>query len=143
MNGGASTTYLEITSNGNYLLYINPVDDFILFRGRSGGFCEIDNVSVKEVNLGPELITNGDFSTNGTPNSSSFSLGWTTADTGLDIASGVLELNNGGSITRVTASNGLDASFFFELNRTYRITYDIVSNTGGVLKFYYNSVNKS
>ena len=79
--------------------------------------------------LGSNLITNGDFSTAGALTNSSYSLGWTSPDSGLSISSGVLNitrLSNGG---RAYASNGSSGNLTITSGKTYQLTYTITENT--------------
>ena len=79
--------------------------------------------------IGSEEITNGDFSTAGALTNSSYSLGWTSPDSGLSISSGVLNitrLSNGG---RAYASNGSSGNLTITSGKIYQLTYTITENT--------------
>jgi surface protein len=82
---------------------------------------------------GSELVTNGDFSTSGTPDSTSWSLGWTDPNNSgnISISNGQLSINRITSSIPVRASNGSSSNNVLENNKTYKLTYTVVSNDTG------------
>jgi hypothetical protein len=88
--------------------------------------------------LGSELITNGDFSTAGTITSSSYSLGWTSPDSGLSISSGVLNIVRTSSGGRAYASNGSSGNLTITNGKTYQLTYTITENSDNSTLQYHN-----
>jgi len=87
---------------------------------------------------GAELVTNGDFSTNGEPISDSWSLGWsatTTGQSGSTIASNNLTITSDSSTThygRVKATDGSSSINILNatLGGTYKCTYIVSANSG-------------
>ena len=88
--------------------------------------------------LGSELVTNGDFSTAGTLTSSSYSLGWTSPDSGLSISSGVLNIVRTSSGGRAYASNGSSGNLTITSGKTYQLTYTITENSDNSTLQYHN-----
>jgi len=72
--------------------------------------------------LGPELVTNGDFS-NGTT-------GWTAGDSTISVVSGGLR------VTNTTTSSGNASQFFSTvIGRTYAVTFSALASSGANLDF--------
>ena len=88
--------------------------------------------------LGSDLVTNGDFSTAGTLTSSSYSLGWSSPDSGISISSGVLNLTRVSSGGRAYASNGSNGGLAITSGKTYQLTYTITENTDNSTLQYHN-----
>ena len=88
--------------------------------------------------LGSELIINGDFSTAGTITNSSYSLGWTSPDSGLSISSGVLNIVRTSSGGRAYASNGSSGNLTITNGKTYQLTYTITENSDNSTLQYHN-----
>jgi len=88
----------------------------------------------KNATLNSDLITNGDFSTSGTPANTSFSLGWRSPDDSAEhtsIANGVATiLNPTGSGGKFFATNGVDSSAVVVSGNTYKLTYTVTANDG-------------
>ena len=92
--------------------------------------------------IGKELVTNGDFSTDGILTSSSWTLGWATTDIdGTNISDGVLNLINDDDSDfdgRAYATNGADNYLDLQSGKTYSVTYTILENTdNAVIRFYF------
>ena len=110
-----------------------------------GQYFYIDDVSVIEITddtnlprinyegfsyqdaLGSELVTNGDFSVSGTPNTSSWALGWYSNTNNVEIANGKLTLSNSAieSASRAYATNGVNSNNILTTNKFYKLQYDI------------------
>jgi hypothetical protein len=95
--------------------------------------------SVKpEIALGPELVTNGDFSQSGTATTNSYSLGWYSPDlSDVVIASNVITIYNvsGG---RAYATDGSSSTSIVTSGKNYRLTYTILENNGVTVFTYHN-----
>ena len=101
------------------------------------GVEEVSNGSFSQE--GSELITNGDFSVSGTPNTSSWALGWYSNTNNVEIANGKLTLSNSAieSASRAYATNGVNSNNILTTNKFYKLQYDIVENNGATdLKYY-------
>jgi hypothetical protein len=80
--------------------------------------------------LGDEEITNGDFSTSGTIDTSSYTLGWYSNTDGVEIANGKLTLANDASgAANAYATNGVSSTSILTTNKIYKLTFDITDNT--------------
>jgi hypothetical protein len=86
------------------------------------------------------LVTNGDFSEIGTPNTSSWALGWYSPTNNVIISDGKLTMTNSASESdaRAYATNGTSSNNILTTNKFYKLQYDIVSNNG-VTDFKYYS----
>jgi|14_taG_2_1085336.scaffolds.fasta_scaffold04169_4 hypothetical protein len=94
--------------------------------------------------LGEELITNVDFSTDGTLTSSSWTLGWASSDNdGTNISDGILNLINDDDSAfdgRAYATNGLNDYLYLGSGKKYAVTYTISENTDNAsLNFYFGT----
>ena len=107
----------------------------------------IETVSINSANLvqngnfselGSELITNGDFSVDGTL-TSSYTLGWYSPDSGLSISDGKLIITNGASVGgRAYGTNGVNSISFLTSGKSYKLVYTIEENNDNALVFYHN-----
>ena len=87
---------------------------------------------------GTELVTNGDFATDGTPTTSSWSLGWAIVGAdggGANITGGelVLSLPDGedSNYNRIYATNGSSAiTGVVEVGKSYKLTYTVTAVSG-------------
>ena len=98
---------------------------------------EVSNGSFSQE--GAELITNGDFSVSGTPDTTSWALGWYSNTNNVEIANGKLTLSNSAieSASRAYATNGVNSNNILTTNKFYKLQYDIVENNGATdLKYY-------
>ena len=136
INNNASTIY-TITSNGTFTIYFTHsiASGNFIFRATSGAVFSIDNVSVKE-----GLVSNGNFTNSGTLNNGTYSLGWTTPDTGLSISNGVLNLvNNGAAFPgRAFLANGTNNYQYLNGAKNYYLKYRVHANTSSASLTYYN-----
>jgi hypothetical protein len=94
--------------------------------------------------LGEELLTNVDFSTDGTLTSSSWTLGWASSDNdGTNISNGILNLINDDDSAfdgRAYATNGLNDYLYLGSGKKYVVTYTISENTNNAsLNFYFGT----
>jgi len=84
--------------------------------------------------LGNEIITNGDFSTSGTPTNTSFTLGWRVpADStdNVEIVNGTATITNpDGGGGKFFATNGVDSSSVVVSGRLYKLVYTVTENEG-------------
>ena len=84
--------------------------------------------------LGNEIITNGDFSTSGTPTNTSFTLGWRVpADStdNVEIVNGTATITNpDGGGGKFFATNGVDSSNVVVSGRLYKLVYTVTENEG-------------
>jgi hypothetical protein len=90
---------------------------------------------------GSEKITNGDFAQSGTPDTSTYTLGWYSNTGGVNISNGSLTLTNGSSDTdiRAYATNGVFSLNILTTNIDYKLEFDIVSNQGSTDFEYYSA----
>ena len=113
---------------------VEPYEDFdfarasVASRVNSSGLVEMVGRT-----LSSEVLTNGDFSTPGTPNSTSWSLGWTDPDSSgnVSISSGQVSVTRVTSSTKLRASNGSNSSNVLTSGKKYKLTYTVVSNDTG------------
>ena len=121
---------------------VEPYEDFdfarasVASRVNSSGLVEMVGRT-----LGSELVTNGDFSTSGTPNTSSFTLGWYSNTSNVIIENGSLTMSNSASESdsRAYATNGVSSNNILTTNKTYELKYDIIENNGVTNFKYYSS----
>ena len=121
---------------------VEPYEDFdfarasVASRVNSSGLVEMVGRT-----LGSELVTNGDFSTSGTPNTSSFTLGWYSNTSNVIIENGSLTMSNSASQSdsRAYATNGVSSNNILTTNKTYELKYDIIENNGVTNFKYYSS----
>ena len=90
---------------------------------------------------GSEKITNGNFTQSGTPDTSTYTLGWYSNTGGVNISNGSLTLTNGASDTdiRAYATNGVFSLNILTTNINYKLEFDIVSNQGSTDFEYYSA----
>ena len=89
--------------------------------------------------LSGDLVSNGDFSVDGIVNSSSYTLGWYTTDSGISISAGKLIITNGGSVGgRAYGTNGVNSISFITSGKSYKLVYTIEENNDNALVSYHN-----
>jgi len=126
---GTNTVYINVSSSGT-----NTVLDLYLTTSNTSGSLVLDNISVKQVNGNPAIMTNqtssdiengspyADLVTNGTFDTDS---DWTLA-TGWSIANGKL-VGNGS----MSASANAEQDCGFVNGNTYKFTFEITERTQG------------
>jgi archaellum component FlaG (FlaF/FlaG flagellin family) len=87
---------------------------------------------------GSEEVSNGDFSQSGTVTSTSWTLGWQSADTGASISDGLLTIERTTATVRVYATNNVNSFIALTSGKKYKLTYTIVSNSNNALLDYHN-----
>lgn len=90
-----------------------------------------------ELILGDDVVTNGDFSTNGTLSESTYSLGWTVSSVQQGdsvITAGQLKLSNDAGETRADAyaADGSSANLLLDADQQYYVQYTVVATTGTI-----------
>jgi hypothetical protein len=98
--------------------------------------------SVKpEIALGPELVTNGDFATDGIPSTTSWSLGWYSQTSNVLISGGKLTLTNSASESNslAYATDGVSSLNVVTINKTYKLQYRVIENNGVTSFKYYSA----
>ena len=134
-NGDFSEEGVEEVSNGSFS-QIGPEEV------TNGDFSQIGPEEVSNGSFsqeGVELVTNGDFYVSGTPNTTSWTLGWYSNTNNVEIANGKLTLSNSAieSASRAYATNGVNSNNILTTNKFYKLQYDIVENNGATdLKYY-------
>ena len=89
--------------------------------------------------LSGDLVSNGDFSVDGIVNSSSYTLGWYSVDSGISISAGKLIITNGGSVGgRAYGTNGVNSISFITSGKSYKLVYTIEENNDNALVSYHN-----
>ena len=87
---------------------------------------------------GSEEVSNGDFSQSGTVTSTSWTLGWQSADTGISIANGNLILARATSDCRAYATDGSSSINVVTSGKKYKLTYTVIANSDNADLFYHN-----
>lgn len=125
----------SLFSNGEQGAWIDPSDLAALFQdfagvtkvtaaGQSIGLA-LDKS--KNLALGAERVSNGDFSSGLT--------GWTTGSAVTSsVTSGEVQLTFGGSAALSVNNWFSQASILFDVNKTYKVTFDATTVSGGVLQ---------
>jgi hypothetical protein len=88
--------------------------------------------------IGPELVTNGDFSVSGVVNTSSYTLGWYSPDSNINITNNELVITNGASIGgRAYATDGVNSINVVISGKFYKLVYTITENNDNATMFYH------
>lgn len=119
-------------------------------KGAAGADMKVFSLKPEESVTGSELVTNGDFSSDG-PGSgglvgdvqADWTNGWRNLNDEGDakIIDGVLKIINGSGEddARAYASNGTDQGDFLENNKTYKLVYTVAKNDGVTNFEYYTN----
>ena len=104
--------------------------EFTVARGTRATYVGKDGL-IKESNLQDvNLVNNGDFTTSGIPDTSSYTLGWYSNTDGVEIANGKLTLANDASgAANAYATDGVSSTNILTTNKIYKLTFDITDNT--------------
>ena len=91
--------------------------------------------------LGSELVTNGDFATDGTPSTNTWTLGWYSNTANVSISGGKITLTNSASESdsRAYATNGVSSNNILITNQLYKLQYEVIANNGVTSFKYYSS----
>lgn len=136
----------SIFNEPNEAIYDNTTWTLTVSEGdyASGDYSDDYLVGCSSESLGPELITNGDFSSSGTPVANSWALGWGSGNSGKVIEDGVLKMTKITSDCTVSPTNGVDSYNIIELGKDYKLVYEVVSNDDSAdIRIYYNSAFNS
>jgi hypothetical protein len=163
-SSSGSTTQIigQNLTTGSYSYVVTAAAEYVIFNRQNTAEFYVNNVSVKEEGedwtngigwsfgedkaistqaLGSEEVTNGDFATDGTPTTTSWSLGWYSNTSNVEITGGRLTMSNSASETdsRAYATNGTTSNNILTTNKLYKLQYDIVENNGVTDLRYYSS----
>jgi len=168
VNGNGNNLY-TITETGiqTFTFTHNIAASSLILRGMSNALFSVSSVSVKEytasdmdvtrataatrvdenglVNhaevLGGEEVTNGDFTTDGTPSTNTWTLGWYSNTANVSISGGQITLTNSASESSslAYATNGVSSNNILTTNQLYKLQYQVVANNGVTSFKYYSS----
>ena len=79
--------------------------------------------------LGTEEITNGDFATDGTPSTNTWTLGWYSNTANVSISGGKITLTNSASESSslAYATNGVSSNNVLTTNQLYKLQYQVIA----------------
>ena len=91
--------------------------------------------------IGGEEITNGDFATDGTPSTNTWTLGWYSNTANVSISGGKITLTNSASESdsRAYTTNGVSSNNILITNQLYKLQYEVIANNGATSFKYYSS----
>ena len=91
--------------------------------------------------LGSEEVTNGDFATDGTPSTNTWTLGWYSNTANVSISGGKITLTNSASESdsRAYTTNGVSSNNILITNQLYKLQYEVIANNGVTSFKYYSS----
>ena len=90
---------------------------------------------------GAEEVTNGDFATDGTPSTNTWTLGWYSNTANVSISGGKITLTNSASESSslAYATNGVSSNNVLTTNQLYKLQYQVIANNGVTSFKYYSS----
>jgi hypothetical protein len=90
---------------------------------------------------GEELVTNGDFATDGVANTASWALGWYSNTANVSILGGKITLTNSASESNslAYATDGVSSNNILIVNKNYKLQYKVLENNGVTSFKYYSS----
>jgi len=140
----ADLTYPTPTDPTFALDFDTIATDFTFARGSEATYVDAQGLIQSTNELGPEEITNGDFSTDGIPSTTSWSLGWYSQTSNVLISGGKLTLTNSASQSTALAyaTDGVSSLNVVTVNKTYKLQYRVIENNG-VTSFKYYSAGGS
>jgi len=139
-----SLTYPTPTAPTFDLDFNTIATDFIFTRNSEATFVNAQGLIQSTNEFGEEEITNGDFSTDGIPSTTSWSLGWYSQTSNVLISGGKLTLTNSASQSSALAyaTDGVSSLNVVTVNKTYKLQYRVIENNG-VTSFKYYSAGGS
>ena len=139
-----SLTYPTPTAPTFDLDFNTIATDFTFTRNSEATFVNAQGLIQSTNELGAEVITNGDFSTDGIPSTTSWSLGWYSQTSNVLISGGKLTLTNSSSesTSLAYATDGVSSLNVVTINKTYKLQYRVIENNG-VTSFKYYSAGGS
>jgi len=128
-----------VSSGKVHSVFPNSTDaDFDFDRNSDATRVNSDGLIERVGYYGSEEVSNGDFSQSGTVTSTSWTLGWQSADTGASISDGLLTIERTTATVRVYATNNVNSFIGLTSGKKYKLTYTIVSNSNNALLDYHN-----
>ncbi len=140
----ADLTYPTPTDPTFSLDFNTIAEQFTFARGSEATYVDAQGLIKSTNEIGPEEITNGDFSTDGIPSTTSWSLGWYSQTSNVLISGGKLTLTNSASQSSALAyaTDGVSSLNVVTVNKTYKLQYRVIENNG-VTSFKYYSASGS
>ena len=128
----ADLTYPTPTDPTFALDFDTIATDFTFARGSEATYVDAQGLIQSTNEIGPELVTNGDFLISGTPSTNTYSLGWYSNTANVSITNGTLILTNSAleNSSRAYITDGVSSTSVLATNKSYKLQYEVVANNG-------------